>query len=137
MAPARLGGDQHQHLVDQVAEAFDGADGLPDAGFAFVGVGLALKELKLGADAGQRGAQLVGGVGDEALLGGGGLFEAVEHLVEFGDQRADFERRSQRVEGLEGAVFHAVQGAPDAFDRKQGMAHAEPDGEAGGAGEKE
>ena len=72
-----------------------------------------------------------------ALLGLGGLFEAVEHLVELGHQRPDLDGGDHRVEGLQGAVFEVVEGAPDVFDREQRVAHAEPDGEPGGGGKEE
>ena len=120
-----------------MAEALDGADALVAAGFAFGGIGFPLEQFELGADAGQRGAQLVGGVGDEALLGVGGLFQAFEGEVEFFDQRADFAGGGGGVEGLHGAVLHAVKGTPDVFDGQQGMADAEPDGEPGGTGEED
>jgi hypothetical protein len=53
-------------------------------------------ELGVALDGGQRGAELVGGVGDEAAhagfglgLGSHGLFDAVEHGVECGAEVAD------------------------------------------------
>jgi hypothetical protein len=84
LAAARLGGQQHQHLVDQVAEALERTDALAGPAVAFGGIGFLGQQLELGADAGQGGAQLVGGVGDEALLGVGSLLQAVQQQVEFG-----------------------------------------------------
>ena len=53
------------------------------------GVGLAGEDLELAANRGQRRAQLVRGVGDEAALAGKGILEPVEHVVERLRQGAD------------------------------------------------
>jgi hypothetical protein len=72
---------QGEQVLDQALEG-DGLIQDTAVGQGAVGgVGVGEIDLQLGADAGQRVAQLVGGVGDEALLAIVGIFDPVEHGV--------------------------------------------------------
>ena len=55
--------------------------------------GFAQRQFGLGGQPGKGGAQLVGGIGNEALLGHHYLLEAPQQIVHGADQRPDFIRR--------------------------------------------
>ena len=91
-------------------------------------------DLELGPHAGEWGAQLVGGVGDEALLAPAGLLEAVEHLVHRAGQPGDLVvaggLRDAPVEVVDadrgdlGAdALHRPQRAPDQRPHHGGQQH--------------
>ena len=82
-----FGAGQGQQLVDEVAGALGAFGDLPEGSMDLLGVSLHQRQVGLHAQAGERGAHLVGGVGDEALLGLQVLFEAGHHVVEGDDQR--------------------------------------------------
>ena len=62
-----------------------------------LGVGVVERDLGLGADDRQRGAQLVAGVGDEPALGLDGALDAVEHRVEGDGQLVQLVVRAGRA----------------------------------------
>ena len=105
--PSRVQARQQQHVLDQLGHPFglglDAAHRVGDVVGQFVA--LALRELGVAADRGQRGAQLVAGVGDElAHPGLAGVprrqrtGDAVEHPVQRGAELADLGVRARRVD---------------------------------------
>ncbi len=86
-----LAAGEHQQPVEQVVQLV-GADQHPLAHppqLAGIGVGVVERDVDLGADRGQRGAQLVAGVGDEPALRGKPGLQAIEHRVEGVGELAD------------------------------------------------
>ena len=97
---AGVGAGEQQQVGDQTAHAARGPERRGDH-LALLGPRLAaleplLEQLEVGEDAGQRGAQLVRGVGDELALGlhhllglGAGRVELAKHLVERAGELGD------------------------------------------------
>ena len=80
--PARLGAGQREHVADQAVELVEAAQQRHGALVPARLVGLTVEQLDLGAQHGERRAQLVRGVGDEVALAPERPLEAIEHVVE-------------------------------------------------------
>ena len=90
----------------------------------------ALGQVGLHAQARQRGFELVGGIGQETFLGGDGVFEAVEQVVDRRNQGCYFQRHGffvQRAQVVRGtgadAVFQALEGLDAARQRQPDQQH--------------
>ena len=81
---------EEEEVVDETLHT----DGFREDGLSGLGpllrVGVGEVDLDLGAHAGERRAELMGGVGNEALLAVVGALEAVEHFVHGGGEPANF-----------------------------------------------
>ena len=131
---------QGQQVLDQHAHprrlVLDAPHRLLDLGR--VARGAHAEQLGVAADRGQRRAQLVRGVGDEApqaILAGlalaEGPLEAVEHRVERDAQAADLGARVRRLDAVgEVAAGDRARRVPHAIQRQQADAHDEPRDEA-------
>ena len=118
---------QLQQLLHQPRGAVAAGNGGGQRGAALVVLRGALRHLRLHADAGDRCAQLVRGVGGEAALARQLLVHALEQAVERAHQRAHLGQHAvlgQRLQRVRVARGHAgAQGA----QRAHGAAHRPPD----------
>src|SRR6266566_1775231 len=118
-------------LEEVLDDTLEGGDLFEDAamrGGEVGGAGVGEVDFELGADAGERAAQVVGGVGDEAPLAPGGVLEAVQHGVHRAAEAGDL------VVATGVGDSRAKVGAADAgdlrsdgFDRAQGASDEGPD----------
>ena len=123
-----------EQLVGQPAEADGAGMDAGDDGALAVGVGLVGGELGLGADGGDRRAQLVRGVGDQVAhdleLPGLPRHEAVDRADERADlaRGGDVERRQvARLAGGEPALDPAERRQRRADGERRERRHREPD----------
>ena len=132
LGAARLDLGEREQVLDQQAEPGDVAvDRLPHLALGAAEVVVVLEQLEVAADAGQRGAQLVGDVGDEVVLG---AVELAQRLVHLGlDRPAALVLDGQHVDGLphRGDLAEAVGPGPDAV-----LAGREPLDDLGEAGQR-
>ena len=132
---AGLGAGQREHVVDEPVHLVQPPQqrrGCPRGGAL---VGLAVQQLDLGAQHGQRRAQLVRGVRDEVALAREGALEPLEHAVERGGEHADLAAGADRP-----GAQREVAGVDRGGDRRhapQRPRDQRRDQHAGGDGERE
>lgn len=83
---------EKQDLLHQGADPLDAATDLQQAAGVGLGVFRTQRDLGMGAQAGQRRADLMGGVAGQSAFGLEGGAQALEQEVEFVDEAADLQR---------------------------------------------
>ena len=116
-------GDERSNAIDVALDAVERG----------VGVGGSAGELDRELEAGERGAELVGDVAEEAALADDEAFEAFGHLVEGAAELADFVGAAGADAGSEIALAEARDGIGDALDGKDDAGGCEPAKHGGGA----
>ena len=126
---------QEKQLADQALQPGRLPDGALGDGRPGGPVRVGQPDLQAGADRGQRAAQLVAGVGDEAALPPGGVLQPGQHRVHGLGQVADLVvgpgLRDPPGEVGGGQVGDVGDGAADVLHRAQGPADDQPDRRAG------
>ena len=102
-------------MVGEAGDAFGGATHAVQR----FGAGVGVEDVELDVQAGQRGAQLVGGVLQEAALGANAAVETLQQGIEGFDHAADLGRYAGRVDGGEVGRCAGGQCALEARQRGQ------------------
>ena len=136
MRGAGVGAGQVEQVGDETLEALDLGQhaGLGRHRIGAGGVGQV--DLELGPHACQRGAQLVGGIGDEPALAVGGRLDAFEHPVHGAGQAGHLVVAGRdRDSAVEALPADALDLGADRLDRTQRPAHHHPQERGEGDGE--
>ena len=116
------------HGVGGLVDDFEGV-------FAFFLIGGGVKAVPGGKfDAGERGAELVGGVSGELFLSGEGAFKSGDHLIELGGEAGEFVVAGDGQALGEVGFVDLLGGGGDVFDGLKGAGSEE---HPGGSGEDE
>ena len=115
-AAGGFGTRQRQQLVDGVGGAYAGAADLLERLFQLVGIGLALRQVGLHAQAGQRRLELVRGIGQKTFLRGQRQLQAAEQIIDRRHQRRHFFGHRAFVER---AHVVGLAGADASFELRQ------------------
>ena len=117
---------QQQHLLDQMGGTRQADLQLSERTLALFVIARLQGDLCLRLQGGERGTQLVGGIGGKAALGVQGLLDAGQQTVERLQQRPDFIRRTGGNNGLQLCRMAAGNLAGEGIERRQPAPGGQP-----------